>query len=112
MSVCGFGLRGKEVGTPIPRLGYGLHLPLMVPAPGDRSPQGYINLDEDPSPRSSVKLSVNRSISSLFVVSFLLFFQSFNQSIVKPLAVYSPVELLSLRFTSFDRTTSFSLILG
>ena len=80
MSVCGFGLRGKEVGTPIPRLGYGLHLPLMAPAPGDRSPQGYINLDEDPSPRSFVKLSVNRSISSLFVVSFL-FFLSFLTSL-------------------------------
>lgn len=96
----------------IPRLGYGLHFQVMAPAPGDRSPQGYINLDEDLSPRSSVKLSVNRFIYPVLFVSFLLFFFPsyffFNQSIVKPLlAVLRPFNFVP----SFLKNT-FSQFLG
>ena len=95
--------------TPIPRLGYCLHLPVVAPAPGDRSPQGYINLDEDPSARSSVKLSVNR-----FIYSQLLLFLScvFFTSLSLTNFWLFTASILSLAFCFFLIDFTISLFFG
>ncbi|OJJ79852.1 uncharacterized protein ASPGLDRAFT_915880 [Aspergillus glaucus CBS 516.65] len=63
---------------------------VMAPAPGERSPQGYINLDEDLFSSSFVKLSVNRYIFKclLFLFCFFFFFLT-SLSLNHFLAVHS-----------------------